>query len=208
MAASLIFAFWGVSLLAVLTPGADWAYAIAGGLRARVAPAVGGLVVGHVLLTLLVAAGVGALVASVPVVLTIITIAGALYLIWLGVLTLLSPPVLSAARSEERGSWFRWASKGAGVSGLNPKVLLLFLALLPQFTARGAGWPIALQIAVLGFVHVLNCAAIYTGVGAAARVLLRSRPTAILLVSRVSGVVLIVIGGILLTEKLLTVAWR
>lgn len=43
MAVGTVAAFWAVSFLFVLTPGADWAYAIAAGLRHRtVVPAVGG----------------------------------------------------------------------------------------------------------------------------------------------------------------------
>jgi threonine/homoserine/homoserine lactone efflux protein len=43
-----VIAFWGVSALFVLTPGADWAYAITAGLQRRVLPAVLGLLTGHV----------------------------------------------------------------------------------------------------------------------------------------------------------------
>lgn len=185
----------------VITPGADWAYAIAGGLRDRISPAVAGLVTGHVIATAVVAAGVGVLVASAPPVLTALTVAGAVYLIWLGVMTLIHPAAPTAA-SEDESSWLRWAGRGMGVSGLNPKVFLLFVALLPQFTTTHAVWPIALQIVVLGALHVLSCAAVYTGVATGARVVLRARPTASLWVSRLSGTVMIGIGLFLVTERL------
>ena len=42
--------------------------------------------------------------------------------------------------------------------------LLFFVALLPQFIVNGAPWPFALQIALLGVVHVANCGAVYVGV--------------------------------------------
>ena len=52
MAVTTLAAFWAVSVLFVLTPGADWAYAIAAGLRHRsVLPAVGGMLTGHLLAT-------------------------------------------------------------------------------------------------------------------------------------------------------------
>ena len=67
MASSTVAAFWAVSFLFVVTPGADWAYAIAAGLRHRVVlPAVGGLLAGHLAATAVVAAGVGALVTRSP----------------------------------------------------------------------------------------------------------------------------------------------
>jgi len=47
----LMVAFWGVSMLFVITPGVDWAYAIASGVKHRTGmlPAVSGMlaVVGH-----------------------------------------------------------------------------------------------------------------------------------------------------------------
>lgn len=66
-----IGAFWSVSFLLVLVPGADWAYAITAGLRHRsVLPAVGGMLSGYVLLTAVVAAGLATAVAGSPTVLT------------------------------------------------------------------------------------------------------------------------------------------
>ncbi len=96
----------------------------------------------------------------------------------------------------------RQAAKGLGVSGLNSKVLLLFLALLPQFTVAAAPWPLAVQIAVLGLVHVASCAVVYTGVGVGARRVLRTRPAAARVVSRSSGAAMVVIGAVLLVGQL------
>ena len=157
MAGGTVAAFWAVSFLLVITPGADWAYAIAAGLRHRtVMPAVGGLLAGHLAATAVVAAGVAALVARSPLVMTVLTAAGALYLVWLGIGTLVRPSAPHVGVEETPGSWVRQAVKGAGISGLNPKVFLLFLALLPQFTDSTAAWPIAVQIAALGLVHVVS----------------------------------------------------
>ena len=94
------------------------------------------------------------------------------------------------------------AAKGLGISGLNPKVFLLFLALLPQFTDPDADWPLAVQIAVLGLVHVASCAVVYPGVGTGARVVLRARPAAARVVTRFSGTAMVVIGVLLLVEQL------
>jgi LysE type translocator len=123
MAGGTVAAFWAVSFLLVITPGADWAYAIAAGLRHRVVlPAVGGLLVGHLVATAVVAAGVGALVARSPLVLTVLTVVGATYLLWLGIGMLAHPAAPQADTEEPAGSWLRQAAKGAGISGLNPKV--------------------------------------------------------------------------------------
>ncbi|WP_042384203.1 LysE family translocator [Streptacidiphilus melanogenes] len=203
-------AFWAVSFLLVLVPGADWAYAIAAGLRDRtVLPAVGGLLAGYVALTAVVAAGLAAVVAGSPLVLTVLTAVGAVYLVRLGVTTLTRPSAPQAADPADPvdsagpgASWGRRMAKGAGISGLNPKALLLFVALLPQFATRGASWPFAAQIALLGLVHTANCAAVYAGVGTAARRVLRARPAVARAVTRCSGVAMIAIGALLLADRL------
>jgi threonine/homoserine/homoserine lactone efflux protein len=203
VAFSAVAGFWAVSLLLVMIPGADWAYAMAAGLRDRsVLPAVGGLLAGYIALTAVVAAGVAALVARWPLLLTGLTVLGAAYLIWLGAGTMTRPAPLAAGSSQASRSWLRRAARGAGISGLNPKALLLFLALLPQFLTHGGAWPFAVQIVLLGLVHTANCGVVYTGVGTAARRVLRARPAAAAAVSRFSGAAMIVIGALLLAERL------
>jgi threonine/homoserine/homoserine lactone efflux protein len=204
MAGSTVAAFWAVSFLFVLTPGADWAYAIAAGLRHRVVlPAVGGLLAGHLAATAVVAAGVGALVARSPLLLTVLTTVGAVCLVWLGIGMLARPALPQAGVDDAPGSRLRQAAKGAGISGLNPKVFLLFLALLPQFADPNAAWPLSAQIVVLGLVHVTSCAVVYTGVGTGARRVLRARPAAARVVIRFSGAAMIVIGVVMLGESLI-----
>ncbi|SDM68128.1 LysE family translocator [Allokutzneria albata] len=203
MAISSVTAFWAVSVLLVLVPGADWAYTISAGLQDRsVVPAVGGLLLGYVGLTAVVAAGVAAIVASTPFVLTALTSVGALYLVWIGVTTLARPAVPGADVDPAGGAtWLTRVLKGAGISGLNPKALLLFLALLPQFTNPAWGWPLAAQIGTLGVVHTLTCAAVYLCVGVLARAVLRARPAAARVVSRISGAAMVLIGVLLLVNQ-------
>ena len=99
MAASSIVAFWAVALLLIIVPGADWAFILSAGLRGRtVLPAVGGIVLGYAGITVVVAAGVGALVARTPAFLTGLTVAGGLYLMWHGATTLAE--ALGAGRSR------------------------------------------------------------------------------------------------------------
>jgi len=203
MSGSTVAAFWAVSFLFVITPGADWAYAMAAGLRHRtVLPAVGGLLSGHLAATVVVAAGVATIVTGSPMVLTVLTVAGAAYLLWLGYATVTDPALPHAGEQTER-SWLRQAATGAGISGLNPKVFLLFLALLPQFTHPSEPWPVAAQIMLLGLVHVTSCAVVYTGVGVGARRVLGTRPAAARAVVRVSGAAMVVIGAALLIEQLI-----
>ncbi|MEV0646330.1 LysE family transporter [Phytomonospora sp. NPDC050363] len=204
MAAGSIAAFWGVALVLISTPGADWAFTLGAGLRGgSVLPAVGGLVLGYVLITAVVAAGVGALVASTPAVLAGLTVLGGAYLVWHGVVTCARPAVPATAADGPAGTDWNTLLKGIGVSGLNPKGLLLFLALLPQFTDPAASWPLAGQIGVLGMAFVVTCAVFYTGMGLLARIVLRARPAAARALGRVSGAAMVVLGGTLLAERLI-----
>jgi len=202
MTFSVFVAFWAVSILFIITPGADWAYAISAGLKHRVVlPAVGGLLSGHLIATMIVAGGVGTLVANHPVALSGLTVAGAGYLLWLGANMLARPSTPHADETQASGSWKRWALKGLCVSGLNPKVFLLFLALLPQFADATAPWPVPIQMIALGLVHTVSCGVIYLLVGFGSQVILRARPAAAQRVSRFSGAAMIIIALVLLIEQ-------
>jgi threonine/homoserine/homoserine lactone efflux protein len=72
---------------------------------------------------------------------TVLTVAGAGYLVWLGVGMLARPATVHADTDPAPSCWLRQDAKGLGISGLNPKVFLLFLALLPQFTRADGRWP-------------------------------------------------------------------
>ncbi|GAA0408375.1 lysine transporter LysE [Acrocarpospora corrugata] len=203
MAVSSVLAFWVVALLLIVVPGADWAFTISAGLRGRsVYPAVSGLVAGYAAVTLVVAAGVGALVAANPAVLTGLTLIGGLYLIWHGVTTFARLAVPAATAEDPAGTDWNIFLRGVGVSGLNPKGLLIFLALLPQFTDPRAAWPIAAQIGVLGLAFMATCGLFYAGVGQLTRTLLHGRPAAARLIGRLSGAAMIGIGAwLLLTNQ-------
>ena len=78
MEMSIVVGFWLVSFLLIMTPGADWAYAISAGINGRrVVPAVMGLMSGHLLATVIVVAGVGVLIAGHPLALSLLTVLGA-----------------------------------------------------------------------------------------------------------------------------------
>ncbi len=195
-------AFWAVSFLFVITPGVDWAYAISAGLHGRrVIPAVAGMLSGHLAATLIVAAGVGGIVARMPVVMTLLTLVGAVYLLWLGV-NLLAAPVAPIRGTEgDAGSSFKWYVKGFSVSGLNPKVFLLFLALLPQFSDPHSAWSVPMQLIFLGIIHMLSCGAVYLVVGFCAKALLGARPNTASVINRLSGVVMMVVAITLIAKR-------
>jgi threonine/homoserine/homoserine lactone efflux protein len=202
-----VLAFWGVCALLIAVPGADWAFVVGAGLRGQsVVPAVAGLVLGYAGLTVVVALGVGTLVARSPGALTVLTVVGGSYLIWRGVMSLARRPEPIAFATQPASATSAASAtvvQGLGVSGLNPKGLLLFLALLPQFADRHGSWPLPGQLALLGVVFTLSCGAFYLGLGAFVRAILVSRPWAARALTRVSGAAMIVIGAVLLAERLL-----
>ena len=204
MAVSSIAAFWAVAALLIAVPGADWAYVIGTVLSGRpVLLAVSGIVIGYAGITIVVAAGVGALVAGTPASLTVLTIAGGLYLLWLGVRAFGRPAGHSVAASTAGGRADRGTLlRGIGVSGLNPKGLLVFLAVLPQFATPRGGWPLAVQLGILGVVFTLTCAVFYLSMGSVARRILDGRPALSRVIARGSGAAMIVLGMLLLAERL------
>ena len=103
----------------------------------------------------LVAVGLGPLLQRSEVLLTSIRWAGAAYLVWLGVQALrhaASPPAPDAAASELAPTW-RSLRTGFVVGASNPKVFLVFAAVLPQFVDPDAGH-VPAQMLLLALVPV------------------------------------------------------
>lgn len=199
----MLLAFWVMSFSLVMTPGADWAYAISSGLRQRgLFPAVTGMLAGYVAITLVVAAGVGVLITRIPGALAAMTLAGAAYLMWLGIGVLRNPPVPGDDGQSGELTRLRSVTRGFIISGGNPKALLLFLALLPQFTSPLGAWPVSAQILTMGLVQIINCGVVYTLVGLCSGLILRTRPQAARRVSQCSGTAMIIIAVVLLVEQL------
>lgn len=195
----VLLTFWTVSFLFVMTPGADWAYAISAGIRGKVVlPAVSGMLMGHFLATIIVALGIGAILAKNPMIMLSITMFGAAYLLWLGIGLVRSPSRPSSAAMTDISSSKSWAIKGFFVSGLNPKVLLLFLALLPQFTDPNSSWDLSIQLILLGLIHIFSSFIVYSLVGYGSQTVLQTRPLVAEIISRVSGILMVVIAGILI----------
>lgn len=204
MAIGILAAFWAVSFLLVISPGMDWAYTISAGMRGQmVLPAVIGLLIGYLIITSIIAVGFGVFISQNVIVMTSITALGTIYLLWLGINMLRHPSVPQVGVAQESDSWSRWAIRGVGVSGLNPKGFILFFALLPQFTDPEASWPIAAQIMALGIVHIISCGVIYLLVGYCSKAVLQTRPRAAQIVSQFSGASMTAIALLLFADQIL-----
>ncbi|MFJ6158325.1 LysE family translocator [Pseudarthrobacter sp. NPDC092184] len=204
----LFMAFVLVAAALACTPGVDWAYSIAAGLRQRsFVPAVAGLCGGYVLHTVLLVAGLAAVLAGAPGVLGWITLAGAAYLMWLGVSTLRSWRAASftAGGGSGGGTGLRTFLQGMGTSGINPKGLLFYVALVPQFVSADAPLPVPVQSGLLGMTFVLLAGLVYTAVALLSRTLLQTRPGAARAVTLASGIIMVALALVLLAEQLLPV---
>ncbi|HEU5416962.1 MAG TPA: LysE family translocator [Streptosporangiaceae bacterium] len=132
------------SFIIIVIPGPSVLFvvgrALAHGRRTALATVVGNAA-GNYLVAVCVAFGIGTLVQRSAVVFTVIKLAGAAYLIWLGVQAIRHRKSLSAAFSTAaapRGT-FRAVREGFTVGVTNPKAFILFGAVLPQFVNRAAG---------------------------------------------------------------------
>jgi threonine/homoserine/homoserine lactone efflux protein len=135
-----LLGFTGATLVLVGMPGPNNLYislrSMTQGRRAGVVSALA-VETGTVVYVVVTALGLATLVQASPTLFTAITVAGVLYLAYLGVKTLKAPAnELNAVAPARLGRVFR---DGVVVNLLNPKAALFFLAFLPQFTTRGAG---------------------------------------------------------------------
>jgi threonine/homoserine/homoserine lactone efflux protein len=146
------------SLALIVTPGPDMIYVVtrgvAQGRRAALVSACGvgsGLAV-H---TSFAAIGLSALLAQSALAFSVVKYAGAAYLIYLGVMTLLSKERFTiSGESRQRAGLGRVFFQGVASNVLNPKVALFFLAFLPQFVRPDDGSAVV-QMLVLGGVFAM-----------------------------------------------------
>ena len=156
--------------------------------------------------TLLAVAGVSALVAASPVALTTLKIAGGTYLVWLGIKSLRSQgEVALDASVAGTGAASLRALFGQGLvaNAINPKVVLFFLAFLPQFVRPGQG-PVAWQMAALGLAFTAQAALLFGLLGYFAGSVgqwLQRWPRAGLWLDRVAGLVFIGLGARLIVAR-------
>lgn len=152
----ILLAFLAATSVFAYMPGPAMLYTtaqtLARGRRAGLMAALG-IHIGGYAHVLAAATGLSLLFQAVPVLYTVIKLLGAIYLIWLGVglLRQAGGPVSDlpavGPRSAHRALW-----QSVSVEVLNPKTAIFFLAFLPQFTDPGAGWPLWVQLIVLGIV--------------------------------------------------------
>lgn len=151
-------AFAGVSLGMVLTPGPNMAYLVSRAIcqgRAAALVSLCGVALGFVVYMLCAAFGITALILAVPYAYDALRLTGALYLGYLAWQALKpggrSPFEVSRLAPDSRTRLF---AMGFLTNLLNPKIAMLYLALLPQFVTPTGGSVMG-QTLMLGSVQIV-----------------------------------------------------
>ncbi|MFC9532158.1 LysE family translocator [Streptomyces sp. NPDC056975] len=151
-----LLAFAAMSFLLIVIPGPSVLFvigrALSQGRRAALTTVVGNTL-GAYVLVVAVALGVGAVVERSVLVFTTLKLVGAAYLVYLGVKAVRQRRSLHAAFTGDgvaHGS-LRTLWEGFAVGVANPKTIVFFTAVLPQFVDRGQGH-VTLQMLLLGLV--------------------------------------------------------
>ena len=178
MEASQLLMFIAAGWLLNLTPGPDVLYIVSNALRrgtwAGVVASLG-IALGCLVHVAAAAVGVGALLAASATAFTVLKVVGAAYLLWMGVRMLLSrAPARGATLAAAPGdalavalavavpSLTRVFMGGFWTNVLNPKVVIFFLAFVPQFIAPGTANK-ALAFVLLGVLFSVNAIPVNAG---------------------------------------------
>ncbi|MEU9203974.1 LysE family translocator [Streptomyces sp. NPDC048332] len=197
-----LLAFAAMSFLLIVIPGPSVLFvigrALAQGRRAAMTT-VAGNTMGAFLLVVAVALGVGSIVERSVLVFTVLKLAGAAYLMYLGIKAWRQRGSLRAAFTAEEKAvqgGLRTFWEGFAVGVANPKTMVFFAAVLPQFVDRAQGH-IAVQMLVLGLVFnviALASDSLWGLVAATGRDWFARSPRRLSLVGGVGGVTMIGLG--------------
>lgn len=193
LAAAVLIAVPGPSVLFVI--GRSLALGRKGGLLS-----VLGNALGMIPQIAAVALGVGVALAQSVLLFTMVKFAGAAYLVFLGIQAIRHRGRRTTAAGPSRsGSTFRILREGFIVGATNPKSLVFFVAVLPQFVEYSAGG-IPMQLASLGAVFLLIALvsdSVWALAAGTARQWFARSPKRIATLSTTGGAMMIALGGTL-----------
>src|SRR5690349_3927962 len=170
MDAAALWLYVVASLALIATPGQDMLYVIsrslAQGRFAGVCSAIG-VCIGILVHTALAALGVGAILQASEALFLALKLAGAAYLVGLGIRLLLARPAAGAIAGGARLSPPLLVWQGVLSNVTNPKIVLFFFAFLPQFVDPASAHPTR-DLVFLGALYAVMALPIKIGVGLAA----------------------------------------
>ncbi|WP_027795909.1 LysE family translocator [Paraburkholderia acidipaludis] len=191
--------FLATSIAITFAPGPDNLQVLARGIsqgRAAGLVAALGFAAGITFHTTLAALGIAAVLRSSPVAFQILKLAGAAYLIWIGVKALRSQGLATAGDRPRQplSTVFRQSVLG---NMMNPKVTLFFVVFLPQFVDPHGAQAVTLQMLELGLLFMLQTVVVFSIFGLCAGTIggwLKRRPRAGVWLDRLAGITFIAIG--------------
>jgi threonine/homoserine/homoserine lactone efflux protein len=191
--------FLATSIAITVAPGPDNLQVLARGIsqgRAAGLVAALGFAAGITFHTTLAALGVAALLRSSPLAFEAIKLAGAAYLIWIGIKALRSQGLASAHQRAPQPlmTVFRQSVLG---NLLNPKVTLFFVVFLPQFVQPHGTQSVTVQMLELGVLFMLQTVVVFSLFGVCAGIIggwLKRRPRVGVWLDRLAGATFIAIG--------------
>ena len=194
--------FLVAAILIILAPGPSVLFAIARAIswgRVTAIATVAGNALGMFTLSVLVAFGLGPILQRSEIAFISVQVLGGLYLIYLGVDAIKRSKVQAQDmlnQGEVRPSNLRSIRDGFWVGALNPKGLVFFAAILPQFLDRD-GSNLSAQLLLMGATFALLA---FLGDGTwgilagTVRSAMANTPSRIVLMRRVGGIVMILLG--------------
>ena len=191
--------FLATSIAITCAPGPDNLQVLARGIsqgRAAGLVAALGFAAGITFHTTLAAIGVAAVLRSSPVAFEAIKLAGAAYLIWIGIKALRTKGLATA---HERPPQPLTAIFRQSVIGnlLNPKVTLFFIVFLPQFIVPNGAQSVTVQMLELGALFMLQTVVVFSLFGIGAGMIgawLKRRPRVGVWLDRLAGATFILLG--------------
>lgn len=202
MAVHQLIAFGIAAFVIIVVPGPSVLFVISRGValgrRAALATVVGNTA-GTLVLAWLVAVGLGSVVAASIALFTAVKIVGAAYLVYLGWRMWRHRRELPAAlRGDvEPAPVTRIVREGFVVGGTNPKTIVFFAAVLPQFVDRDGTMPTWLQMAVLGLeaaTIALLSDSVWAVLSGTARSWFARKPRRLQAIGGIGGVVIVALG--------------
>lgn len=206
MTFSLWLSLLGACLLISFTPGAGAINTMNNALNSGFRRSFWGILGQQAALlvhVLIVAAGVGVLVANSPVAFAVVRYLGAAYLVYLGIRLIIAKPTASASDGvvpvRARSSRWMLIRRGFWVNMLNPKAIVFFLAFIPQFIALDRP-QLPQYLILMGTVIVVDVLVMWGFFATAARPFQRltQTPRGQRTLNAVFGVLFIAVAGLLI----------
>ncbi len=191
----------------IIVPGMDMFFVIANALtggRARGVAATLGVMLGGIFHTVFAAICVGVLTTLPGMVFTLILLAGAAYMAWIGWTLVRSTITVSNLRAAGKASLRQAFTQGFVTCMLNPKAYMFTLAVYPQFMLPQYG-PAWAQAIPMGLITITTQGTIYGGLGLAAAKswdFLTGYPAVTIWIGRLAGALFLLVAALTVVREL------